>query len=378
MSDVVEPAHIAVLIPNLLGGGAERYAVNISRELSRRAHRVDLVVGHPRGPLLEDVADGVRLVGLGHAHNSANFLKLARYLRREQPHALLAAQPGANIIAVLAQRLTGVATRIVVSQHTNLMATQQHGIVGIRPVVLDRLSRWTYPRAHGLVAVSHGVAEGLTDVYGISPESITVIYNPVITRELIERFDAEPDQAMDRLIGWDTRPLVIAVGRLTHEKGFDKLIEAFSKVRASQPARLIILGEGPDRRALEGLVESFDLTEDVQMPGHLKNPLPLLKRASAYVLSSRFEGLPTVLIEALYAGVPIVATDCPSGPSEILANGEHGLLTPVDEVTSLAAGIEQALTGGVPVPGPSSWRPFEGDRVAAEYERILLGERSGA
>ncbi len=368
------PGHIAVLIPNLVGGGAQRFAVNIAHELSSPGHRVDLVVGDLEGSLLEAVSDDVELVGLGHTYSKSNLLPLARYLRRARPDALLAAQPGANVIAVLAKKLARVSTRIVITHHTSPVSLQGSQVGPLRTALLDRLSRWAYPRAGRLIAVSEGVARGLTAVYGIPAEAISVVYNPVINSELVERFNAAPDPRVQALFGSERDPVVVAVGRLVDAKGFDTLIEGFSLVRAERSARLLIMGEGPNRPALMEQIEILGLGEDVAMPGHIANPLPAMKRASVFAMSSRNEGLPTALIEALYAGAPIVSTDCHSGPREILSNGDHGLLVPVDDPVALAAGIGRALDGQVRPPQSSSWRPFEGERIAAKYERLLLQE----
>jgi glycosyltransferase involved in cell wall biosynthesis len=151
------------------------------------------------------------------------------------------------------------------------------------------------------------------------------------------------------------------------------LLRAFARVRDRRPARLVILGEGPDRPMLESLVSQLGLEEAVALPGWVANPYPWMAHAGAYVLSSSWEGLPSVLIEALYCGVPIVATDCVSGPREILDGGEHGLLVPVGDVEALAAGIESALTGDVPPPAPSSWRPYEQESVVSRYLDVLVG-----
>jgi glycosyltransferase involved in cell wall biosynthesis len=166
---------------------------------------------------------------------------------------------------------------------------------------------------------------------------------------------------------------VLSVGRLSKQKDFGTLLRAFARVREDRPARLVILGDGPERSMLESLISELGLDEVAALPGWVANPYPWMAHAGVYVLSSRWEGLPSVLIEALYCGVPIVATDCLSGPREILEGGEHGLLVAVGDVDALARGIESALAGDVPPPAAASWRPYEQESVVRSYLDVLVG-----
>jgi glycosyltransferase involved in cell wall biosynthesis len=158
------------------------------------------------------------------------------------------------------------------------------------------------------------------------------------------------------------------------QKDFPTLINAFARLRQSRPARLLILGEGPERPMLEALLAQLGVEQDVSLPGFVKNPYPYMARASVFAMSSRWEGLPTVLIEALYCGAPIVATDCPSGPSEILRNGEIGRLVPMKEPTALAEAIKAALDGEVPRPSRGSWQSYTLETIVDQYVGLLLGE----
>jgi glycosyltransferase involved in cell wall biosynthesis len=236
------------------------------------------------------------------------------------------------------------------------------------------LIRSFYPWADGIVAVSEGVADDLAAVTGLCRDRINVIYNPVVTPE-VARMVQEP---LDH--PWlqpGQPPVVVAVGGLRPQKDFGTLVEAFACVRRRRPARLLILGEGWQRVNLETLVAQHRLEADVQMPGFVPNPYPYLARAAAFALSSRWEGLPGALIEALFCGVPIVATDCPSGPREILAQGQYGRLVPVGDPTALAEALESALSGELAPPPRESWRRFEVDTVVDRYAEALLGSRAG-
>jgi glycosyltransferase involved in cell wall biosynthesis len=227
-----------------------------------------------------------------------------------------------------------------------------------------------FPQADHIIAVSNGVAESLTEASGIAPAKIDVIYNPVITPELAEKRCAPLQHPW---FAGETRvPVLLAVGRLMAQKQFGDLIEAFARVRADRQAKLIILGEGEERPRLEQKIQSLNLTEDVSLTGFVDNPYAYMANADLFVLSSIFEGLPTVMVEALYCDLPIVATDCPSGPHEILDGGRYGRLTPVGNPTKLAENILAALDGDIPQPTPESWQPYTMDFVIDQYLALLL------
>jgi glycosyltransferase involved in cell wall biosynthesis len=171
--------------------------------------------------------------------------------------------------------------------------------------------------------------------------------------------------------------VILGVGRLVAQKAFDVLIEAFAHVRRSQPARLLILGEGEERPMLEALVRQLGLEGDIELPGFVANPYPYMAHAELFVLSSRWEGLPTVLVEAMFLRTPVIATDCPSGPREILRNGLYGQLVPVGDPDAVALAIQNSLANHKTSPHEESWKPFELDFVTDQYLSILLTKEAG-
>ena len=195
-----------------------------------------------------------------------------------------------------------------------------------------------------------------------------MIYNPVITQELLERREEPLAHPWFRA---NEPPVIMGIGRLTEAKDFPTLLRAFAGIRAQQRVRLVILGEGSDRDKLETLVDRLGVKEDVLLPGFVTNPYPYLKRASAFVLSSQREGLPTVLIEAMALGVPCVATDCESGPSEILAGGRYGHLTPVGDVDALANAIARTLRQPLGAVSLTELQQFTLAAATDAYERVL-------
>jgi len=358
---------LAIFLPSLIGGGAERAMLNLAHGLVGSGCSVDLVLAQAKGPYLSEVYDTVRVVNLNASRVLKSLPALVRYLRREQPDALLSALDYANVVALWARRLAGFPKRVLVNEQ-NTISRSARNSVRRRQRMVPYLVQCFYPWADYVIGNSQGVAADLSLVTKLPPERIKMLYNPVVTPEVREKARASLDHPWFEA---GQPPVALAVGRLTKQKDFPTLIRAFAQIRQTRPARLLILGEGPDRAALEALVHQLDLEDYIAMPGFVENPYAYMSRASLYVLSSRWEGLPTVLIEALYCGVPIVATDCPSGPREILADGRYGLLVAVGDEAALAQAIEAGLAGNTPHPAEESWHPYSLETVVDQYIGLL-------
>lgn len=359
---------LAIFLPAMGGGGAERAILKLAQGITARGIAVDLVLARAEGPLLTEVPESVCLVNLNARRLLTSLPALVRYLRRERPAALLSVLH-ANLIALWAKRLAGVPTRVVVSERNTLSQKARHYASDLRMRLTPQLVRCFYPWADGIVAVSEGVADDLVQVAGIPRERIRVIYNPIVTPDLRAKAQALLEHPW---FGSGEPPVILAAGRLTAQKDYPTLIQAFAQVRKTRAARLLILGEGEERPVLEALIRQLGLEQDVSLPGFILNPYPFMVQAALFVLSSRWEGLPGVLIEALYCGVPLVAADCPSGPREILAEGKYGLLVPVGDPIALSRAIEVTLAGKKTHPPRESWLPFELETVVRQYLNVLL------
>jgi glycosyltransferase involved in cell wall biosynthesis len=365
---------IALFLPSLRGGGAERVMVNLTRGFAERGFKVDLVLAKAEGPYLAEVPKDVRVVDLDTKRVLYSLPRLVRYLRKEQPEAMLSALDHANIVAIWAKRLSGVKIRLVVSVHGNLSLSVANN-KSIRGRLMPKFIRQFYPWADSIVAVSNGVAEDLADKTGISTEKLRVIYNPVVTPELI----ANAEEPLDH--PWfapGEPPVILGMGRLVKQKDFPTLIRAFSLVHKERPARLIIISEGEEREKLEGLVRELGLDGDVEMPGFVDNPYKYMKKAAVFVLSSRWEGFGLVLAEALALGTPVVSTDCPSGPAEILEGGKWGHLVSVGDHTTLAKNILVSLEEETRISTSSEVGEYAKSRFGLDcaisaYSDILLG-----
>jgi glycosyltransferase involved in cell wall biosynthesis len=360
---------VAIFTSNMDGGGAERAMAKLAGGIADQGYDVDLVLSRAEGHYLDEVPDTVRIVNLDARRVLASIPGLIRYLRRERPAAMLTSMNYVNVVGIWARALARVETRLVVNEQNALSLEAGHS-PRRRHRLLPRLIGRFYPWADRIVSVARGTADDLARTTGLPRERIEVVHNPIVTPELKELAKTSVDHPWFRP---GEPPVVLSVGRLSQQKDFGTLVRAFARVRDRRPARLVILGEGPERGRLESLISELRLDEAAALPGWVGNPYPWMAHAGAYVLSSRWEGLPSVLIEALYCGVPIVATDCLSGPREILEGGEHGLLVPVGDVDALARGIESALAGDVPPPSAASWRPYEQESVVRRYLDVLVG-----
>lgn len=331
-------ARLAVCLPSLRLGGAERVALNLIEGLLERGYRVDAVAADANGPLAADVPAGAERIDLGAPRMAQAIGPLVRYLRRARPAAVISHVHHLNLAVSLARSWVQAPCRLLLVEHNTLGEKARGGQVRIG---LRSGLRWAYTRRGvGLVAVSHGVAESLACELRLPRESIHVVANPVIGARSARLLQAAPAHPWAQDPG---APLVLAVGRLVPQKDVATLLAAFARLRLRREARLVILGDGPLRAELQAQRDRLACAADVDFAGQVANPWPYYRAASVTALSSRFEGLPTVLIEALASGSPVVATDCPSGPREILDGGRYGLLAPVGDAEALAAALDQAL-----------------------------------
>jgi tyrosine-protein phosphatase YwqE/glycosyltransferase involved in cell wall biosynthesis len=354
---------VAFFLPAMYGGGAERIVLALAGGIASRGIPVHLVLARREGPFLAEVPGSVQIVDL-HARRDLLALRaLVRYLRKEKPRVLFSGLH-TNLIALWARRLARGSTRVIVCEHNTLSSRVQHYASDARMRWMPRLIRWFYPWADGIVAVSEGVADDLAREAKIPRDRIRVIYNPIVTPELWTKALTPLEHPW---FGPGQPPVILAVGRLTAQKDFPALIKAFAQVQNDHSARLLILGEGEDRPALEALIDQSGLKETVELPGFVINPYPYMAQAHTFVLSSLWEGLPGALIEAMFCGTRLIATDCPSGPKEILQDGRYGLLVPVGDVEALGRAIASALRGELTPPPRESWRPFELDHVVEQY-----------
>ncbi|HTO83719.1 MAG TPA: glycosyltransferase [Methylomirabilota bacterium] len=391
---------VALLTRGIAGGGVQVVMLNIARGLAARDFDVTLLyrarrkeppppagtkakvlAGYPRfiGRIMAWRADPSAFPVLARpvlfsliAPEPLRLLpSLVRYLRSERPAVLISATTYMNLVAIWARDLAGVPTRVVVSEHDHL---SQHISTGrdrgawrwrYAPALLARV----YPKADAIVAVSDGVADDLAARTGIDRARIRTVYNPIVTSDLDARAAADPAEPW---LEPGMPPVILAAGRLVPKKDFATLLQAFVRVRQTTDARLIILGEGREKRRLQALAHSLGIAVDLKFAGWTENPYAYMARAAVFALSSIREGFGNVLVEALACGCPVVATDCLSGPAEILDGGRYGRLVAPGDVDAFAAALLGTLAAR-PDPEPLRQRAqmFTVRRTTDAYVDLL-------
>lgn len=329
---------VAIFLMDLQGGGAEKVMLNIANGLAAKGLEIDLVLAQTKGEYVKQISAQVNLVELSCTRLISALPALASYLKQNRPKALLSALEDTNIVAILAKLLANSSSRLVVTVHNHL----GHEIVhskNLKRKLVPYLLRWIYSYADAVVGVSQGVVDNLVD-FGVAKHKTFKIYNPIITPDLIEKLGSQIKQPLFEL---NQRPIILGVGRLTKQKDFQTLILALKAVRKILPAQLVILGDGEDKAHLLNLTHQLDLQDAVTFLGFVSNPYVFMREADVFVLSSAWEGFGNVLVEAMFSGTSVVSTNCESGPTEILADGEYGHLVEVGHAEAMAQAIVDTL-----------------------------------
>ena len=367
-----ETKRVFLFRPTLGEGGADRVTITLLRHLNRDVFDPSLVLVKKDGALIDEVPDDVPVIDLGVSRLRFSWLRLASVLRRDRPDVLFSTSSGGNLIASLAHAVVAdPKRRLVLSERNTFSEVRRERRPSWLPIAT--ITRQLYTRASRIIAVSEGVAKDLTECLNLPEGLVTAIHNPIVDQEL-QALAMEP---VDHPWFKTDSPVVLAVGRLVAQKDYPLLLRAFSRIRRKRPARLIILGEGEQRGALERLARDLGIRQDVDFPGFTKNPFPFMRQCTVFVLSSRFEGLPGALIQAMACGAPAISTDCPSGPSEIIKNGTSGILVPVGDEEQLAAAIERLLADAtlresLSAAGRSATAAFDVPSMIKQYEDALL------
>lgn len=339
---------VAIFIPSLRGGGAERAMLLFAEGLLAKGYLVDLLVAQREGPLVSEVPAGARLVDLGERKVSRTLPKLTRYLAREKPSALFSTIVNANLVAVLAaqwvRRVHGFHCRVVVRE-SNVVSPK--GPLSFARRVSGRLAPWLYGYSDAIISVSKDVAAELSTAAPKLSPRIHTLPNPVVSPKIfaLSELDSTHPWLHERRNAASNiaAPLIVAAGRLHPQKDFPTLLKAFAILRAERSARLIILGEGEQRAQLEALVTELGLADCVSLPGFAANPYPYFRHADSFVLSSVYEGMPNVMLQALAFGTPVVATRCHSGAQEVLTDAAFGRLVTPGDSQAMAAAISECL-----------------------------------
>jgi glycosyltransferase involved in cell wall biosynthesis len=327
---------ITMILPSLSGGGAERSAINLATGFVARGIQVEMLLLQAAGVLFEQLPPETNVTVYHRSRALFSLFDLRRYFRSHQPDVVITFLNQANLIALWAHRLAGSTVPIIPTVRSDIDrrirdSFKERVIIGLTRLVIGRAAR--------VIGVSEGVSESIRN--HLSSTNVETIYNPTVVPSMLEKAHGIAPHAWFQQA--DSH-VVVAAGRLVSAKGYDVLIAAFARVREQLSAKLIIIGEGPLRNELEALIIDLKVEDDVALPGFVTNPYVYFSHADLFVLSSRYEGLPNALIEAMACGTPVVATDCHSGPREILVDGQYGSLVPVDDIAALAEAMVTTLT----------------------------------
>jgi glycosyltransferase involved in cell wall biosynthesis len=336
---------LLVIIHSLKGGGAERVVINLLKGLDRDKFSITLglyerVFDFPLPNNIEveilNIRAGKNIFTLGTGF-IRKIIRLSGIMRKAGPDIVFSLLSSTNVTVILAKLLSGIRCKLIISEHTHPSVNLDNERFGW---ITKLFMRYVYPYSDTIIAVSGGIKRDLMKNFNLSDNKIALIYNPVDLRE-IQMLSRE---TVDHPWFHDNIPVIISAGRLTKQKGYPYLIKAFSLARRSLSCRLMILGEGKDKERLIAMTRELGIARDVEFLGFRENPFRYMAKASLFVLSSLYEGFGNVIVEAMALGLPVISTDCPSGPSEIIHDGKNGLLVPVQDEQALAMAITEVLT----------------------------------
>lgn len=360
-----EMERLAFFLPSLDAGGAERVLLALAGEIGSRGYRCDLLAARAGGAWEHNVPDHVRYLPLGAAKPLLATARLARYLRQERPSAILSTVFPANVACLLAHRLARTNVRCVVREANrtldDIQSSSPWTALGNRIAL-----RWLYPKADAIVALTDGLAQHLAGLVPLSRQNVAVISNPCIPSRATATTTLPT-------VSPDDPPLVLACGRLEPQKDFVTLLEAFAIVRRHKSARMLILGTGSQLPSLIAHARSLGIGPDVEFAGYADDPRAWMKRSKVFVSSSRWEGFPNVLMEALDCGCPVVATRSSDAVTDIMADGTYGDVVPVGDPAAMARSIAEILAGRRFPDARDHLQRYDLRRIADRYLEVLIG-----
>lgn len=343
--DHMKKSVIAIFIPSYRIGGAEKVLVMLANSFLAHFDEVHMLTANIDGPLKEHLDPSIRCIDFGGGSYKGIFLKLRSYYDKHKPDAVLTSIYATGIVACAARMLSRHKPILLIGAHNSFSAKIASPDNVKDKYLLRPLSRFFFHRAEAIVSVSHGVSDDLVRSLGLDAKKLHVIYNPVVSPDLVRKArDPLEHRWLDQRHNSNFKTL-LSVGRLVEQKGFSVLLDAFARLPNREGYRLVIVGDGPLAGPLMAQLQVLGVEEWVDFVGYDSNPYRYMSRADLFVLSSKWEGLANVLIEAMACGCAVVATDCPYGPNEILEDGKYGALVPVGDAQALTNAILESFNG---------------------------------
>lgn len=357
---------IAIVVASMDSGGAERVALNLAESFAAAGNAVDLVLVRRRGDLLRQVPSSVRIIDLAAKRAFTAIGSFRKYVRVTKPKAVIAVNFEVNVMAAAALLGMRRKPRLLLSVHCAPILYFKGAPRPWRKMMIAASTR-LYRGADHIIAVSEGIADELIELGWADQERCAVVYNPVIRSD----FQALARQAPDHpWFGERSIPLILNAARLVPQKNHQLLLHAFALVAARRPVRLALLGDGELRAELESMAARLAIANSVAFLGHRQNPYPYMREADLFVLSSAWEGFGNVLVEAMAVGTPVVSTDCPHGPREVLGDGAWGRLVPPGDALALADAICASLAESTVDPRPRA-ADFSAQASAERYLTLV-------
>lgn len=356
-------------LPSARNGGAERVITTVAQRLGSRGYEVSLLLAESDGNQFADEFSELTVQGFEVDRLSYCVIPLTRYLQQVNPRVVVSTVYLSNILVALAHFISRSDARLVLrianTPSIHLASRSPRHVLG------RNLLPFAYNQADAIIAISQGVRNDIINSFSADEKKISVIYNPVDIDSIDQQVDVHSSHTwFDEKNNID---VIVGMGRLTTQKDFWTLLRAFATVRERRPnTRLAIFGEGEQEQKLVELSEALGISDHIQFFGYVNNPFRYLARADLFVLSSAWEGFGNVLTEALACGCPIVSTDCPSGPREILQDGEYGIIVPVGDADEMAIAIIQSLDTDIMIKKlRERAQDFSVETIVDEYEAVL-------
>jgi len=357
---------LMLMTPNLHGGGAEKVFVNLLKHFDRERIEPVFMTANLSGPYTKHLPTDIEVINLGVSRARYIVPKLLKAINKTKPDVILSTLEQLNLSLLLARPFIRRKTKVVIRE-ANLPSKTMASYSFYRKMIYQSMYRRLYPLADQIIAQSELMRNELLTVTGVKGSRVTTINNPIDIKTIARLADVP--NPFTRSSGKN----IVSVGRLEYQKGYDILIQAFKQILLQYPgSNLYILGEGSLQAELAQLAVSLNIAESVHFAGFTENPYPYMKYADLFVLSSRFEGFPNVLLEALACNAKIVAANCDSGPSDILSRSEFGLLVPVENASALADGMVRGLCDPhIGSKGYARALDYDSRKITDLYEKVL-------
>lgn len=367
-------ASVSLFTPTFeYAGGVERYIINLSEGLIRRGHNVEIVTGNPEGPFAAEIPDDATIhrISIPNIPGIGVFsavIPLISYFRRRNPDNFISAMNQVNIPSIIAHSISGSDTNLIISDHNNpKILISDKNPEQVKDIFIYKLARYLYPLADQIIGVSDGVSDDLAEVANLNRDRIKSIYNPVVNDDIKKR----ASESLDHWMFNDDVPVILGA-KPEPQKNISLLVQAFADLREEMEAYLLIVGEGEQKSQIKQLISDLGIEDSTEVLGFVEDIYPYLGKSDVFASASNWEGLPTIHIEALACETTVVSTDCPSGPNEILQNGEYGYLVPPNNSQELSQALRKAIQSPI---SQEKMRErahdFSIGRAAAKYESLL-------